>query len=341
MNALGFSQKLFADYWHLLCHRRELPENNDYIKFNTPVGDVVVFNDAGELVAFDNRCPHRGRLMFSETHGRQPATCSYHGWTYAHGNMIIPSAEIFSDCAVENADLKKFKIDWVGDFLFIGIAPKFDLYDQLKDVAGILENISFNIDRRLDFDSYDYKCHWPLAIENALEPYHIDMVHSSTLATLNLESGVNKYFGVNSVWETKIGDEGVNKKLTRIGGFFNIDYQHKGYINIFIFPFAMISSTFGFSYSLQNFFPDKESVTNTHFYSRLLTSNLKNENSRHIVGGFLDSTAKINRRIFKEDYEVCSLMPLDSWSIDPLKYPSSLEERIDHFRAVCREVLKK
>jgi len=50
---------------------------------------------------------------------------------------------------------------------------------------------------------------------------------------------------------------------------FNISDQHEGYQSIYLFPFTMLTSTFGYSYSLQNFFPSQES-NKTFFYSRLL-----------------------------------------------------------------------
>ena len=49
--------KLSRQYWHLVAHRRELPANNDYLKLKWAAGDVVVFNDGGDLVAFDQSLP--------------------------------------------------------------------------------------------------------------------------------------------------------------------------------------------------------------------------------------------------------------------------------------------
>ena len=61
---MNLGKRLFEKYWHLICHRRELPNDGDFLKFKTPIGDVIVFNDCGDYVAFDNRCPHRGALIY-------------------------------------------------------------------------------------------------------------------------------------------------------------------------------------------------------------------------------------------------------------------------------------
>ena len=98
----------------------------------------------------------------------------------------------------------------------------------------------------------------------------------------------------------------------------------------------MISSTFGYSYALQNFFPSATNEHETKFTSRLLISKLSSKNAAQILEPFFESTAKINRKVFEEDHEICKLIPRDSWSMEPLKYASEVEAKIDHFRQLCR-----
>lgn len=329
--------QLFDQYWHLGCHRRELPEDGDFIKFTTARGDIVLFNDAGTIVAFDNKCPHRGARIYSADHGNQPASCGYHGWTYRKGTLIVPERQRFKGCDIDKANFNKYAVEWCGDFVFFGVRPLTGLYEQLGETAGILENISFNIDARLDLNRYDYECYWPLAIENALEPYHISSVHSETLATLQLEDGENIFDGNNSIWYAPIGSPRVNSQLTRLARLFDIDYQYKGYMSVFIFPFTMISSTYGYSYSLQHFFPAPADDTHTKFTSRLYSSNTTGGKNAQIVRPFFESTIKVNQQVFEEDHDICKLLSRDSWSVEPLAFASDSEAKIDHFRRGCRE----
>ncbi len=333
---MELGRALFRRYWHLVCHRRELPNSGDFLKFKTPIGDVVIFNDNGNFVAFDNRCAHRGARIYLSDYGNQANTCKYHGWTYMSGRLIIPSADKFRSCNVVEADLHRYRLDWCGDFLFLGIEPEKDLYTQLGGVAEYIENISFNIHSRFDISAYDYECSWPLAVENALESYHIGIVHPETLSVLNLDDGINSFYGSNSVWQANIGNATIKKRLERLGQFFNIDYSYAGYMSIFMFPFTMVSSTFGYSYSVQNFFPDQVNATRTNFMSRLLASNLKSEHAMKIVQSFFDSSAIVNRKVFEEDHSICKIMPSDSWSPAPLRYISDQEVKISHFRKLCR-----
>ncbi len=335
----GLDSSLLREYWHLMCHRRELPAKGDYLRFQTAVGDIVVFNDGKDLVAFDNRCPHRGARIYDGASGNQAASCKYHGWTHDAGIMIIPEREKFAHCDLSAARLRQYDVDWCGDFLFVGIQPRAALYEQLGDAAEIIENISFNIDARADVNQYTYECYWPLAIENALEPYHISMIHPETLATLGLEDGENTFMGINSVWKAPIGNARVKRQLQGLKRFFAIDFAYEGYFSLYLFPFTMLSSTFGYSYSLQHFFPATEGGHETHFNSRLLTAPVVDERAAAMLAALFDSTAQVNRRVFEEDHEICKRMPADSWSAEPLRFASANEVKISHFRASCRDHL--
>ncbi len=328
--------KLFLKYWHMVGHRNELPNDGDFLRLKTPIGHVVIFNDCGDYVAFDNRCAHRGTLIYLTDFGNQSNTCKYHGWTFKSGRLIVPAVEQFKGCDISKADLNRYRLDWCGDFLFLCVAPEKDLYEQLDGVAKYIENISFNISGRMDATAYEYECAWPLAIENALEPYHIDMLHPGTLANLKLEDGVNTFHGSNSVWQSPVGDSRIKKQLGSLGPYFNIDFAYEGYMSIFMFPFTMISSTFGYSYSLQNFFPHQTRHDRTNFISRFLACNVKDERAQKIINPFFDSSANLNRIVFEEDHSICKIMPADSWSSEPLKFISDQEVKISHFRDLCR-----
>lgn len=338
----SLDQTLLRHYWHLLCHRSELPRNGDFLRFETAIGDIVVFNDGGDdgdIIAYDNRCPHRGALMFDGDAGNQAATCKYHGWTYRQGRIIVPHPEQFKACDLSQARLNHYQVDWCGDFAFVGIAPRTPLYEQLGEVAATLENIAFNISGRVDLNTTAFDCYWPLAVENALEPYHIDMVHADTLGVLQLEAGTNSYHGENSVWRAPVGNARIQRQLLSLKRYFAIDYAYEGYLSVYLFPFTMISSTFGYSYSLQNFFPARGGAT-TNFTSRLLATHLVSEAAQQIIAPLFASTAKVNRKVFEEDHAVCKLVPSDSWTSAPLRFASETEEKIEHFRQSCRDVAR-
>jgi len=332
---------LFTRYWHLGCHRRELANEGDFVRLTTVVGDVVMYNDGDDIVAFDNRCAHRGARIYEGECGNQAPTCKYHGWTYRNGMTIIPERERFHDCNIEAARLRAFATEWCGDFLFFSVAPAHTLEAQLGESARMVEDISFNIDRRIDHNAYDYPCYWPLAIENALESYHVAMVHADTLMGLELEDGEDAFFGDNSIIYAPIGNARLSKQLKRLRPLFEIDFQYEGYMSLYLFPFSMISSTYGYSYSIQSFFPKAGTQDTSNFISRLYTAPTRAGNAAAILASFFDSSVKMNREIFKEDADVCNLLAPDTWSMQPLRYMSERERKISHFRESCRRAMSE
>lgn len=304
-------------FWHLLCHRSELPENGGFIKLEWLGEEVALYNDGGDIVVFDNLCPHRGTRFFTEASGQGALSCAYHGWSYAGGRMHIPCREQYSETQLRQAHLRTHQVDWCGDFLFAAIAPRMALDEQLGPTATLLGDISFNVNGRADFNAGVFDCDWRVALDNALEPLHLPFVHPDSLGQLALSDGRNELHAWSSVWYAEVGNARMARQLKAMGSLFQIDYQHPGYLSIYLFPFTMISSTFGYSYSLQNFFPSTE-AGKTHFYSRLLKGATKSAAAAAALGAFFDSSAQVNRRVFAEDNAICARIA-PAFSADPAR----------------------
>lgn len=330
---------LWEGYWHLIGHRSEIENPRDFIRIQTVAGDVIAVNNGRNVQVFDNLCPHRGAQIFSEDFGNKPFICPYHGWSFSNGKVFVADKQQFEHCSNEDIKLNEYKISWVGDFLFFALAPIVDIDSQLGELKKDIEKISLSISYRHDFNAYMYDSIWQIAIENALEPYHVSAVHPQSLAKLKLSRGENRYYKTNSAWFTEVGDTRTASRLMRLSQLFELEYQHEGYLNIHLFPFSMISSTFGLSYSIQNFFPGATGAS-TNFFSRLYSSRLKKEKDKSIMTPFLDSTASLNRQVFEEDKMICAIVPASSWSsVAPKYYASHDEERIIHFRKMYREAI--
>ncbi len=326
---------LLNNYWHLICHKNELLNDGDYLRFDTPISDIVLFNDLGNIIAFDNKCPHRGTHLFKNDFGNQLASCPYHRWAYRNSRIVIPDKHRFVDCNIENAALNKYQIEMCGDFVFLGINPIHSLLNQLENTFEILKNISYSIEKRIDFNRYNFDCYWAIALENALEPYHVPFVHPKTLGILDLEEGKNIFGTHNSIWLAPIGNLKMKKQFVSMSKFYNISHQYQGYMSIYLFPFTTLNSTFGYSYGLQHFFPSAELKNQAKFTSRILSSKVAKTEYNEFLEPFFKQYALSVREVFKEDHEICKVIPYDSWSMEPLKYASELEIKINHFRQMC------
>lgn len=331
MTALTQSATHLRDsFWHLLCHRSELPHAGDYLKLHWLGQEVVVFNDQGNLVVFDNVCPHRGTRFFVEQEGNGSITCPYHGWSYRAGTLHIPCKERYAPADLEKARLNILQTDWCADFLFAAVTPRLSLDQQLGDTFNLLGALSFNIAGRSDFNAYAFECDWRVALENALEPLHVPFIHGNSLAQLDLGDGDNNFTAWTSVWEAPIGNASTEKKLQGIRRLFQIEQQYAGYQSIYLFPFTMLSSTFGYSYSLQHFFPARQ-TDETHFSSRLLNGLTKNAATANALSEFFRTSAAMNRQIFDEDHAICKRIHKNLGATEAFGILSTDEKKIAHF----------
>jgi phenylpropionate dioxygenase-like ring-hydroxylating dioxygenase large terminal subunit len=329
-------ETLSRSWWHLVAHRSEVAEPQAFVRLQWALGDLVVFNDEGDILAFDNQCPHRGTRLFLETAGCAPALCPYHGWSYRGGRVRIPLRETVPVAEADGARLNVYRTAWCGDFLFVGVAPRQDLDTQLGDLAGPLAAISRDVAGRADFNSFDFECDWRVAVENALEGYHVNLVHPDTLAPLALRDHQDSYSGENSVYRAQIGNERTVKALERLARYFDVASAWRGYTSLFVFPFAMVSSTFGYSYALQNFFPSGQPGL-TRFSSRLLVAPTT-PGAENLTGAFLTSTAALNRKVFEEDHAVCRRVSPHYAADRPDRIFAKSEDRARHFWRTLRDL---
>lgn len=332
------SLQLWEENWHLLAHRSELAQPRDFVRFDVAGREVVLHNDGTSIVAFDNRCPHRGARIFDDDAGNERFLCRYHGWSYAKGRVFVADKQSLAHCPLDQLTLNTLHIRWIGDFAFVSQAPCQSLDTQLAGLAPMLETISHGIGGRWDFNRYTYEADWRIALENALEPYHLASIHPETLNTLKLTPGENRYYGRNSIWSSPLGDERIARRMKSLSRLFDLPHQFEGYESLYLFPFTMISSTFGFSQSIQNFLPSKTPGM-AHFTSRLFTGRLKPSTKPELVASLMESSATMNRAVFDEDHDICKRVPIDTWSMEPPRFWSASEEKLLHFRRSYQEAV--
>ena len=318
-------------YWHLACHRSELSAPGSFVRLNMLGDDVVVFQDK-ELLVFDNLCPHRGARFLTESHGVGRLVCRYHGWSVRNGKVCVakPPGTVIREDAAE-PQLRRYRSEWCGDFLFVAIDPRMGLREQLNGVWSDIESLSSRVAQRLDFNEYTYECQWPVAVENALEPYHVPLIHAESLAQLDLGAGRNDLFDWASVWYSPIQNERSRKLLERMRRMFREPPAFEGYCSIFLFPWSMISTTYSYSFSIQSFMPS--AVDNrTEFVSRFYSAHAASAESAGALEPFFRSSIDFNHKVFLEDHEICKRVHPAAWGRRDDSVLMDSEAKVKHFR---------
>ena len=304
--------------WHLLAHTSELAAPGDFVVLDVcPKSQVALVHMDNQVIAFDNRCPHRGARIYNEPRGNRPPKCGYHG-----------------RCASATT-MRTYKTTRVGDFIFACIEPVPPSDRELRDTAAAsllasAPKLAFHSEVR-----HVYNHHWTVAVENALDNEHVEQVHQNSLAALDLKRVAYVADADGSsieMFEAGALDRTSNarERLDRVGRIFN-SRQTFDYAHAHLFPYAAIGTTRGWTYSLQNYFPRQDGRTN--FVSRLYVQADKSGQAT-ARGHFYSTVAAMNARVFAEDEAICN-------TVEPYFYGhlGPLDDRIRHFRAAGSRTL--
>ena len=180
-------ERLFLPAWHLVGTLTDIPDDGDFRTFNLYGQELITWKSEGEYHTFLNVCPHRfSRLTKSEC-GHMPGErlrCQYHGWEFdcAGNTRKIPDARSFRPMAQGGLSLQKYRTETVGQLIFMNFqddAPSLRewLGETGWEVAGSFcgEELRHSASMAVEFDA-----NWKIKIENSVESYHIDMVHTGT-----------------------------------------------------------------------------------------------------------------------------------------------------------------
>jgi phenylpropionate dioxygenase-like ring-hydroxylating dioxygenase large terminal subunit len=89
------NKHLWPRVWQVACRADEIPNAGDYLVYD--VADetiVVVRRENGDVDAFHNVCPHRGRQIMVGCGHAVNFRCRYHNWTYALRTSIFKIKKI-------------------------------------------------------------------------------------------------------------------------------------------------------------------------------------------------------------------------------------------------------
>ncbi|WP_170473315.1 aromatic ring-hydroxylating oxygenase subunit alpha [Ruegeria arenilitoris] len=151
---------------------------------------ILVRNRQNEIAAFHNVCRHRCMMLVEKPQNvGKLIRCPYHAWAYDLDGRLKASPHFGGTDTHETNGFDKSQNGLVPvrtrvwqDWVFVnlsGDAPDFE--DYAASLIARLEGIDFcklTHIGTLDFGVID--TNWKLIMENFIEPYHVQFVHSST-----------------------------------------------------------------------------------------------------------------------------------------------------------------
>ena len=161
------------------CPSAALREPGDYVaRLAAGVPILAVRGKDGQVRAFRNACRHRGAEVASGMGCAKAFVCPFHGWAYGlEGELIkVHQAQGFPDVDNQQHGLVPVLAEEKSGIVFInqnGEAGVSELSDDLPDLSSGGYDLIDTHDNEADYN-------WKVALEGAIEGYHIRYGHPET-----------------------------------------------------------------------------------------------------------------------------------------------------------------
>lgn len=199
-------RNLWPKVWQVACRLEEIPNPGDYVVYEIADESIIVArNKAGQVVAYHNVCPHRGRQLTEGCGRASQFRCKYHGWTFdLDGKNVFVQDEKDWEGSLdrENLDLFHVKVDFWGGFVWINMDPNAEtLTEYLETIPSYLDAFEYEKMRYRWYLTIHIPCNWKVAQEAFMEGYHVAATHPQLLPyfgddyTQSVAQGKHSYFG--------------------------------------------------------------------------------------------------------------------------------------------------
>jgi choline monooxygenase len=174
---------LFRPAWQLACLTRDLRRPGDQVVRELGGVPIVLRNEAGELRGFVNICAHRHCLVAPpECRRAEKLSCMYHGWEYGPdgGLARLPDGRSFKGIDAKSISLRRLGLEIVGPLVFANLDPSAPLFVSSLGALGAEVTRFFGDHRPSRVWSTEHDVNWKVIAENAVESYHVPVVHAAT-----------------------------------------------------------------------------------------------------------------------------------------------------------------
>lgn len=203
--------KLWPNVWQVACREEEIANPGDFITYDIANESIIVTRTkSGEIVAYHNVCPHRGRRLAKGCGKASQFRCGYHGWRFdLEGKNIYVQDPHDWGGALESADidLQAVRVATWGGFVFIDMREEGEtLEEYLETVPEYLGPYEYERMRFRWYLTIHLDCNWKVALEAFIENYHVATTHPQIMPYVgddysqSYAQGKHAHFGF---WETK------------------------------------------------------------------------------------------------------------------------------------------
>jgi len=201
--------------WVYLCLEIDVASAGDYrTTFMGSMPVVVARAEDGEIVAFENRCAHRGALICLDDagSGNKDFHCVYHAWRYdLRGNLksiafrhgVNGKGGMDKDFCMEDHGPRKLRVTVLHGLVFGSMAenlPDIEAYIG-PEITARLRRVMHKKVEVIGRFTQALPNNWKLYMENVRDTYHASLLHLffTTFRITRLSSGGGVMVGENGV----------------------------------------------------------------------------------------------------------------------------------------------
>jgi choline monooxygenase len=184
-------EAIFRHAWHPIAAYAQLAQPGQYVARDVAGVPVVVRNDGGTLRAFENVCVHRHSMVVADGCGAaQRLRCQYHGWEYDGNGRIakIPDATHLKGFKAKEVGLTPVRVERFGPMVMVNPSatapPVREAFGAVAD--EVLAHLSAH--RLAAVRVTERAVNWKVIVENAVESYHVPVVHPTTFGAYREEA---------------------------------------------------------------------------------------------------------------------------------------------------------
>ncbi len=178
---------LFPRRWCPVAFACDVPEPGDALAVDFAGWPLaVVHGGDGQIRVFHNVCRHRAtRVVEGSCKGLSRLICPWHAWTYGLDGRLVGTPRIGGERAGEDPAFDKSDVDlkevrsalWLGLVManIDGRAPPFA--DHIRPLEALFTGYDLGDLRVGNAWGIDFPGNWKLAVENAIEDYHLPYIH--------------------------------------------------------------------------------------------------------------------------------------------------------------------
>jgi 5,5'-dehydrodivanillate O-demethylase len=168
--------EMLRRYWFPISAAQELTEEKP-TKFVRVLGeDLVLFRDkSGRVGLLEDRCSHRGASLSYGRVEERGISCAYHGWLYdIEGNCLEAPPEPTGSKFCLSVKHRAYPVQKLSGLFWAYLGP------QPVPVIPKIDVWARNDGRKKVFVQPRLDCNWLQAMENSVDPAHLQILHQDT-----------------------------------------------------------------------------------------------------------------------------------------------------------------